>query len=162
LRQPDESTADLIPMLPGLAFDEYLPYLRATPDPLTGALVYGKHAQEWQLAEFSAWVISADAGRTIHGVVSTFDSVWPLATPPPGAVPADRVVYTVRANQRTKRLWSETSYTSEVARTALFDLLYQLVWNWVATGAGGPGAAPAVLALVSPPGTGAQTLEKRR
>jgi hypothetical protein len=46
----------LIPFLPGLAFDQYFPNLRMVF--WQGTVLYGKNAQQNQLAEFQDWVLS--------------------------------------------------------------------------------------------------------
>ena len=133
-----DGEAALIPFLPGLAFDESLPNIRAIPGegPNTlyglGATRHSADAQKFALAEFADWAVAAQSRFDREAVLPTFD-VMTLAGLPPGEPIADRLDYVVRINHRKARMWMETSYTSKQARAAFYASMHQLLWDWVAT-----------------------------
>ncbi len=136
-----DGEAALIPFLPGLAFDESLPNIRAIPGegPNTlyglGATRHSADAQKFALAEFADWAVAAQSRFDREAVLPTFD-VMTLAGLPPGEPIADRLDYVVRINHRKARMWMETSYTSKQARAAFYASMHQLLWDWVATRSG--------------------------
>jgi hypothetical protein len=128
----------LIPFLPGLAFDEGLPNVRAIlgegPNTLygPGATRYGMDAQKVVLAEFADWTLKAQQRLDRESVLPTFE-VMTLAGLAPGEPVVDRLDYVVRINHKKARIWMETSYSSKQARAALYASMHQLLWDWVAS-----------------------------
>jgi hypothetical protein len=150
-----DGEAALIPFLPGLAFDENLPNVRAIPGegPNTlygpGATRYGMDAQKFLLAEFTDWTVKAQQRFARESVLPTFD-IMTLAGLGPGEPVADRLNYVVRMNPKKTRLWIETSYSSKHARAAFYASWHQLLWDWVAARDDDSHAAVTVMLTVLP------------
>jgi hypothetical protein len=128
----------LIPFLPGLAFDENLPNVRAIlgegPNTLygPGATRYGMDAHKVVLAEFVDWTLKAQQRVDRESVLPTFE-VMTLAALAQGELVVDRLDYVVRINEKKARMSMETSYSSKHARAALYASMHQLFWDWVAS-----------------------------
>jgi hypothetical protein len=123
---------DLVPHLPGIAFDQYFPNLRVVS---VGQQEFrAKAAQEYTLQEFVAWVDRAKTAFSGHEPGVTF-GLLPMAPARPDEEVAASATFVVRINQDKERLWSETSYSSAKAEELLFSKMYQVVWNWVVASA---------------------------
>lgn len=122
-----DGDAVFVPLLPGLAFDQYFPNLRS--EMREGRVLIGKDAQRATLAEFEDWVTNARARLDAHEALPRFEAL-PLAGPKPGALVAEQANFVVRLNDGRQRLWSDTSYSSNEGRSLLFHLLYRLLWDW--------------------------------
>jgi len=145
--------ATLVPWLPGLAFDENLPDLRAIPGDGSANTLYGpgrtrwgKEAQKVMLAEFTTWSAEAQQRFEAGLALPTF-GVITLADRPQSERVVDQIDYVVRVNERKARLWMETAYTSDHARSWLFAYLHQVFWDWIASGDRNGGAAVMLAAL---------------
>src|ERR1035437_9467649 len=103
-----DGEAALVPFLPGLAFDEYVPNVRAIPgegpNPVygPGATRYGMDAQKVVLAEFADWTREAHHRFDCEAVLRVFGQLR-LTGLAPGARVLDRVDYAVRLNHKKAR-----------------------------------------------------------
>lgn len=116
-----------VPLLPGLAFDQYFPNLRSMT--LDGTVLSSKDAVRVTLQDFEEWVDRArerfDAGEALP----VFESL-PLAGPALGEHITESAEFVVRFNQGKERLWGETTYASSGGRELLWHLTHELFWNW--------------------------------
>jgi hypothetical protein len=119
-----------VPLLPGLAFDQYFPNLRSMAH--DGKVLSSKDTVQATLRDFEEWVDRArerfDAGESLP----LFESL-PLASAAPGEHIAESAELVVRLNQSKKRLWGETTYASLQGRELLFHVVHELFWNWCAS-----------------------------
>ncbi|HXN39675.1 MAG TPA: hypothetical protein VN892_16695 [Solirubrobacteraceae bacterium] len=123
-----DGDSNLVPFLPGVAFDQYFPNLRVTVQGQQE--LRGNAAQVHALNEFEAWVSRAKIAYSVHDADMTFKAL-PMADVHPDEEVAATASFVVRLNEDKRRLWSETSYSSEKAEELLFSVMYQVIWNWV-------------------------------
>jgi hypothetical protein len=117
----------LVPLLTGLAFDQYFPNLR---DALReGRVIRDKELQRAVLKEFEEWVDKARAALDAGGTPPLF-ATPPVADPAPGEHITESAEFVVRLNQTKERLWSETSYASPQGEQLLFSVKHQVIWDW--------------------------------
>ena len=119
------------PLLPGIAFDQHFPNLRAVIRERK-VVLSSKDAVRVTLEDFEVWVARArkrfDAGEALP----LFES-GPLAGPAPGEHITESAEFVVRSNQRKERLWGETTYASPRGRELLSHVTHELFWNWCAS-----------------------------
>jgi len=122
-----DGDAVFVPLLPGLAFDQYFPNLRDAPR--EGRVVRGKELQRAVLEEFEEWVDRARATLNVGETPPLFETP-PVASPAPGEHISESAEFVVRFNQGNERLWSETSYASRQGEQLLFSIKHQVLWDW--------------------------------
>ncbi|MDQ2910708.1 MAG: hypothetical protein M3R39_06805 [Actinomycetota bacterium] len=120
-----EGSDALFLLLPGLAFDEHLPYVRIAHGKLQDS------AREAVLQEFEDFVDeSLDAVR--RGDPPLLQDALPLV----GHRADDTVVQatvTIRLDGGERRLWAETTYTPKKTRGILFEVALRVCWDWIFT-----------------------------
>lgn len=135
----------LVPFLPGLAFDEFLPNLRAKflGD---GTRLGGIQAQEMECATLADWIAEADDRLRRSESLPTFDSETHYVSSPledPGL----SVELVVRCDRSKQRLWMDSVYADKEDREDAFAFIHQIVWDWVIQTAPGE-QLPLVLAAL--------------
>lgn len=127
-----DSDPGFVPLLPALAFDEYLPNVRligVSTDAGEGVIV-GEHAQQVRLGEFEAWIADADSHLGRDGVLPLYELV-PFVDEhnPPGNLAA-QTDFTVRINGKKERLWGEATQTPDGVSDVVFSLIPGVLWDW--------------------------------
>jgi hypothetical protein len=122
----------LVPLLAGLAFDQYFPNLREIT--LDGAVFHAKAAQTAALDRFEKWVSNA-AGRAEAGERLPCFELPRLASAKNDESVVAVATFVVRMNKGKERLWGETGYSNGQARKVLFASVHQAIWDWIATNA---------------------------
>jgi hypothetical protein len=128
-----DSDPGFIPLLPAVAFDEYLPNLRlihVNTEAGEGVIV-GEDAQRILLGEFEEWLAAAHTHLNHEGELPLY-AVVPLVDEhePPGDVVA-QTEFTVRINVKKERLWGECKHTPEDVTDVVFSLIPKMLWDWV-------------------------------
>jgi hypothetical protein len=114
--------------LPGLAFDEYLPYVR---------IAHGKlqdPAREAVLDEFEQFVGDA-LDRVERGDAPPLRDALEIVNDYPAEVAAQATI-TIRLETDATRLWGETAFAPKKARDVLFFVAPRVCWDWVFTSLG--------------------------
>jgi hypothetical protein len=129
-----DSDPSFIPLLPAVAFDEWLPNLRslqvethAGPSELVG-----HEAQLLALDQFEEWL--DDVGRLSHASELPLFGALPLVAEAE-AIPVAQAELRVRLNRAKQRVWSEESHEPDDAGDIVFSLARKLLWDWAVSGA---------------------------
>lgn len=111
-------------LLPGLAFDEYLPYVRIAHGKL------GDSAKEAVLDEIEQFV--EEALDAVEPGDPPLRDALPLVHDYPGEIAAQATI-TIRLAADEGRLWADTSFAPKKARDVLFFVAPRVCWDWVFT-----------------------------
>lgn len=122
-----DGAASLVPLLPGIAFDQFLPNVRVVSFAGRDEL-RANSAQAYTLQEFDSWVARAATALGEGGALPLYRGDSSIQ----GQRPDRSARLVVRVNMHAKRLWGEVECPDKDTERLSFGVVHKVVWDWVA------------------------------